>query len=134
MTAVVDVRSRTPAGFAFNQFLVDADEPLLFHCGQRQLFGAISEAAARVVAPGRLPWITFGHVEANESGSMNQWLAAAPRLQVVHGEIGCLVSLNDMADRPPALADAEVLDLGGKVVHHLDTPLVPHRWRSPSPF
>jgi hypothetical protein len=27
-----------PSGFTFNQFLVDADEPLIFHCGQRALF------------------------------------------------------------------------------------------------
>ena len=29
-----------PAGFTFNQFLIDAEEPLLFHCGQRSLFPA----------------------------------------------------------------------------------------------
>ena len=27
-----------PAGFTFNQFLVDADEPLLFHTGHREMF------------------------------------------------------------------------------------------------
>src|SRR5713101_2758045 len=27
-----------PKGLTFNQFLVDADEPLLFHCGQRALY------------------------------------------------------------------------------------------------
>ena len=27
-----------PAGFTFNQFLVLADEPLLFHCGLRAMF------------------------------------------------------------------------------------------------
>jgi len=27
-----------PAGFGFNQYLIDADEPLLFHCGGRGLF------------------------------------------------------------------------------------------------
>ena len=40
-----------------------------------------------------------------------------------------MVSLNDLADRPPRpLADGEVLDLGGKRVRHLDTPHVPHGW------
>jgi flavorubredoxin len=120
-----------PAGFTFNQFLVLGDEPLLFHCGLRSLFPSVSAAAARVVPLERLRWITFGHVEADECGSMNQWLAAAPRAQVAHGVIGCLVSLNDLADRRPrALADGEVIDLGGKRVRHLDTPHVPHAWEA----
>jgi len=120
-----------PAGFTFNQFLVDADEPLLFHTGPWAMFPLVSEAVGRVLPVERLRWITFGHVEADECGSMNQWLAAAPRAQVAHGMIGCMVSLNDLADRPPRpLADGEVLDLGGKRVRHLDTPHVPHAWEA----
>jgi len=118
-----------PAGFTFNQFLIKAEEPLLFHCGLRALFPSVSAAVATVMPPETLRWIAFGHVEADECGSMNQWLADAPRAQVAHGKIGCMVSLNDMADRPPrALAHGEVLDLGGKRVRHIDTPQVPHAW------
>ena len=32
---------------------------------------------------------------------MNQLLAAAPQAEVAHGALGCMVSLNDLADRPP---------------------------------
>ena len=32
---------------------------------------------------------------------MNQWLAAAPDAEVVFGGLGCMVSVNDLADRPP---------------------------------
>jgi flavorubredoxin len=118
-----------PAGFTFNQFLVDAEEPLLFHTGPRAMFPLVSEAVGRVVPVERVRWITFGHLEADESGSMNEWLAAAPRAEVAHGVVGCMVSLNDLCDRPPrALADGEVIDLGGKRVRHLDTPHVPHGW------
>jgi flavorubredoxin len=120
-----------PAGFTFNQFLIDADEPLLFHCGPRAMFSSVSAAVAEVLPPDRLRWIAFGHVESDECGSMNAWLAAAPRAVVAHGAIGCMVSLNDLADRPPrALADGEVIDLGGKRVRHLDTPHVPHGWEA----
>ncbi|HEX4248608.1 MAG TPA: hypothetical protein VH008_12170 [Pseudonocardia sp.] len=120
-----------PAGFTMNQFLLTGEEPLLFHLGHRELFGLVSEAVARVVPLDRLRWLTFGHIEADECGSMNQWLAAAPRAEVAHGALGCMVSLNDMADRAPrALADGEVLDLGGKRVRHLDTAHVPHNWES----
>jgi flavorubredoxin len=120
-----------PGGFTFNQFVVKADEPLLFHCGLRALFPQVSEAAAKVIPLETLRWITFGHVEADECGSMNDWLAVAPRAEVAHGAIGCLVSLNDMADRPPRqLEDGEVIDLGGKRVRHFDTPHVPHNWEA----
>lgn len=127
-TLVPDV---TPDGFTFNQFLVVADEPLLFHTGMRGLFPLVSAAVAAVLPLDRLRWIAFGHVEADECGAMNQWLAAAPRAQIAHGTVGVEVSLNDLADRPPrALADGEVLDLGGKRVRHIDTPHVPHAWEA----
>ncbi len=120
-----------PAGLTFNQFLIDADEPLLFHTGLRAMFPVVSEAISKVLPVERLRWITFGHVEADECGSMNQWLSASPSAEVAHGQVGCLVSLNDLADRPPrALADGEILDLGGKRVRHLDTPHVPHGWEA----
>ncbi|HEY2256311.1 MAG TPA: MBL fold metallo-hydrolase [Variovorax sp.] len=120
-----------PGGFTFNQFVIDADEPLLFHTGPRAMFPLVSEAITRIFPLERLRWITFGHVEADECGSMNQFLAAAPHASVAHGSVGCLVSLNDLCDRPPkALADGEIIDLGGKRVRHIDTPHVPHNWES----
>jgi flavorubredoxin len=120
-----------PAGFTFNQFLIAADEPLLFHTGPRAMFPLVSEAVGTILPIERLRWITFGHVESDECGSMNQWLAAAPRAEVAHGMTGCMVSLNDLADRPPRpLADGEILDLGDKRVRHLDTPHVPHAWEA----
>jgi flavorubredoxin len=121
----------SPEGFTFNQFLVDADEPLLFHTGMRALFPLVSEAVAKVVPVESVRWITFGHVEADECGSMNMWLAAAPGATVAHGALGCDVSLNDLCDRPPRpLAEGEVLDLGGRRVRQISTPHVPHGWEA----
>lgn len=121
----------TSDGFTFNQFLIRADEPMLFHCGSRGMFPLVSEAVRRVIDLKRLRWISFGHVESDECGSMNQWLAAAPHAEVAHGQIACDVSLNDLADRPPrVLADEEVIDLGGKRVRFLYTPHVPHGWEA----
>lgn len=118
-----------PSGFTFNQFLVDAEEPLLFHCGQRALFPAVSQAAARITELRRLRWIAFSHIEADECGALGEWLDAAPAATVTHGAIGCAIWLNDQAPRPPrVLADGEVLDLGGRRVRRLDTPHVPHCW------
>ena len=124
-----------PGGFTFNQFLVDAEEPLLYHTGMRGLFPLVSEAIEQVMPLERLRWISFAHVEADECGAVNDVLAAAPHAQVVHGALGCQVSLNDLCDRPPVgLADGEVLDLGGAGLKHrvlgIPTPHVPHNWES----
>jgi flavorubredoxin len=121
----------SPEGFTFNQFLVRGEEPLLFHTGPRMLFPLVAEAVATVVPVESLRWITFGHVEADECGSMNMWLTAAPHSQVAHGELGCDVSLNDLCDRPPrALEEGEVIDLGGRRVRQISTPHVPHGWEA----
>ena len=119
------------AGMSFNQFLVTGDEPLLFHTGMRALFPLVSEAVARVMPVDQLRWISFGHVEADECGSMNEWLAAAPAAQVAVGGLGCMVSVNDLADRAPRpLDDGDVIDLGGKRVRWIATPHVPHGWEA----
>lgn len=120
-----------PIGFTFNQYLIRADEPLLFHCGGRALFPLVSAAAESILPLKTIRWISFGHVESDECGSMNQWLAVAPHAQVMHGGIACMVSLNDLADRPPrVMAHDELLDIGGKRVRYIDTPHVPHAWES----
>ncbi|MBR0679564.1 MBL fold metallo-hydrolase [Roseomonas eburnea] len=119
-----------PAGFTFNHFLVLGDEPLLFHTGLRRMFPLLREALGRLMPVEKLRWITFGHYEADECGAMNEWLAVAPLAEVAHGQTGCMVSLNDMADRAPrVLRDGEVIDLGrGKRVRYIDTPHIPHGW------
>src|SRR5579875_1619276 len=120
-----------PGGFTFNQFLVDAEQPLLFHTGHRSQFPGVTEAIETVRPVSELRWIAFGHVESDECGAMNQFLDAAPDAQVTHGSLGCMVSLMEMADRPPrSLADGEVIDLGGKRVRDMDTPHVPHGWEA----
>jgi flavorubredoxin len=125
------VPEAAPGGFTFNQCLIDADEPMLFHTGPRRMFAGVSEALASLIPIERLRWIGFGHVESDECGAMNLLLAAAPQAQVAHGALGCMVSLDDLCDRAPrALADGAVIDLGGKRVRHIDTPHVPHNWES----
>lgn len=119
------------APVGFNQYLIAADEPLLFHTGMREMFPLVSAGVSKVLSVDTLRWVSFGHVEADECGSMNEWLAIAPHATVAQSEIGCMVSLSDLADRPPRpLADGESLDIGGHIVQWLDTPHVPHAWEA----
>ncbi len=122
---------RSPDGFSFNfnQYLIEDESPLLFHTGPRRLFPLVSEALAAVIPLERLRHVGFSHFEADECGAMNEWLAAAPRSQVVCGRIAAMVSANDVADRPArALADGEMLMLGQHQLRWFDTPHMPHGW------
>jgi flavorubredoxin len=128
-------RISTPVGqpgepaFSFNQYLLVDDAPLLFHTGLRALFPLVSEAVARVLPLERLRYIGLSHVEADECGAMNQFLAAAPQAQPLCGRIAAMVSVDDMADRPAhALADGQALPLGRHTVRWFDTPHMPHGW------
>jgi flavorubredoxin len=115
--------------FNFNQYLVVDDAPLLFHTGPRQMFPLVRDAIAAVMPIQRLRYVGFSHVEADECGSLNLLLAAAPQAEAVCSQVAALVSMNDLADRAPrALADGERLSLGRREIQWFDTPHVPHGW------
>jgi flavorubredoxin len=114
-------------GLTINRFLVLAEEPLLYHTGRRADFDEALVAVDRIVPPERLRWLSFGHVEADECGAMNELLAVAPHMEVAFGALGCALSVDDMADRPPRpLAPGEAVDLGGRRVTTIPTPHAPH--------
>ena len=116
-------------GFSFNQYLIVDEEPLIFHTGPRKLFPFVREAVASVLPIDRLRHIAFSHVEADECGSLNEWLAVAPRSAPLCGAVAAMVSIQDLADRPPrALADGETLPLGKHTIQWFDTPHLPHAW------
>jgi flavorubredoxin len=116
-------------GFSFNQYLIADDEPLLFHTGPRKLFPDVCEAVLAVMPADRLRHIAFSHVEADECGSLNEWLAIAPLALPVCGQVAAMVSIGDLADRPPrSMKDGERLALGRHTVRWLDTPHLPHAW------
>jgi len=113
----------------FNQFLVIDDEVLLYHTGMRKMFPLVREAVAKVVQPSRIRWIGFSHFEADECGSLNEWLSLAPQAEFISGTIAATVNLNDFAlRRGRVLADGEILTTGRYRFRLLETPQVPHAW------
>jgi len=117
--------------FSFNQYLIDDDEPLLFHTGPRKMFPLVQEAVASILPAESLRYIGFCHVESDECGSLNDWLAIAPQAAPLCSQVAGLVSVNDIADRAPrTLADGEVLSLGRHRVRWIDTPHLPHGWEA----
>src|SRR5688572_16365644 len=110
--------SEIPGGFTFNQILIDDDGPLLFHTGLRKMLPLVKDAVARVLGDVKpLRWVSLSHVEADECGALNEWLAVAPRAEPLCGALAAMVSIQDLADRPPkGLADGEEVVLGEKRV------------------
>lgn len=118
-----------PSGFTFNQFLIVDDEPLLFHTGMRRIFPLVRQAVAAVIPVEQLRWISFSHLEADESGSLVEWLAAAPQAIPLCGQLGAMLSVEDAGGRAPrVLTDGETIEIGKKRVRWHDTPHLPHGW------
>jgi flavorubredoxin len=118
-----------PGQFNFNQYLIKDEASLLFHAGPRRLFPFVREAVGRIIPVEQLRYIGVSHFEADECGSLNEWLALAPAAEALCSRIAAMVSLSDVADRAPrAMADGEVLNLGKHTIRWLDTPHMPHGW------
>ncbi len=118
-----------PGGFTFNQFLIDDEEPLLFHTGLRRMFPLVREAIETVRPVTRWRHISFSHFEADECGALTEFLAAAPKAVPLCGALAADVSVRDVADRAPRpLAEGEEVRLGRHTVRWLYTPHVPHAW------
>ena len=123
------VRELIPGGFGFSQYLILDDEPLLFHTGLRRMFPLVREAISKVMPVDRLRHVGYSHFEADECGAMNEFLAVSPLAVPFASQIGAMVSLNDVADRPArGLADGEEFSTGQHRLRWMYTPHVPHGW------
>jgi flavorubredoxin len=129
----VNTPIQIPGGpdFNFNQYLVADDEPLIFHTGPKRMFPLVAEAIAKVLPVESLRYVAFSHFEADECGSLNDFLALAPAAVPVASQLAAMVSVNDIAIRPArAMADGEVLRTGRHAFKWLDAPHVPHAWEN----
>jgi flavorubredoxin len=117
------------ANLQFNHFLILDDEPLLFHTGLRRMHAEIREAVSRLLPVSELRHISFSHFESDECGSLNEWLAAAPKADVICSQVGGLVCVNDFIGREArTLADGETFATGKFKFRYCRTPHLPHGW------
>ena len=113
----------------FNQFLVRDDEPLLFETGMKQMFPLVREAVSRVIDPASIRYVSFSHFEPDECGSLNDWLAFAPRAEAICSVVGAMVFVNDAAVRPArGLNHDETVQTGKYRFRFKSTPHLPHGW------
>lgn len=122
--------SAMPGGFTFNQFLLADDEPFLFHTGPRKMFPLVRRAVEHVLGDvKKLRYVGFSHVEADECGSLNDWLEIAPHAEPVCSDVAVMLEFEDFSSRPPrGMADGAELSLGKKRLRFLHTPNLPHNW------
>ena len=118
-----------PGGFSFNQYLVVDEKPLLFHTGPKKLFPLVRAQIETVIPVSKLRYIAFSHVEADECGSLAEFLAAAPQARPVCSQVAAMVSVGDMVDvEPLGMADGQQLSLGRHQLSWQSTPHLPHGW------
>jgi flavorubredoxin len=65
---------------------------LLYHTAPRRLFRFVRKAVAAVLPVDRLRFIALSHVEADECGSLNEWLASTPHASPLCGSVAATVS------------------------------------------
>ena len=115
----------------FNHFLVKDEEPLLFHTGLRGMHAEIREAVSRLIKVSDLRHISFSHFESDECGALNEWLIAAPKADVICGQVSAMVCVNDFIGRETRpVADGESFSTGMLHFRHCRTPHLPHGWDS----
>jgi flavorubredoxin len=114
-------------GVTFVQFLIRDDEPLLYHTGGRAIFDETREAVSSLIDLAGLRHVSWSHLESDECGALNDFLAVAPNAEPVQGPLGSRAG--DFFTKPiRAIADGETLTLGEKKLRFITTPHVPHSW------
>jgi flavorubredoxin len=115
-------------GPLFAQFLIRDDQPLLFHTGAKRLYDDTLAAVSRLIDPADLRYVSWSHLEGDECGALNNFLAEVPNLEPLQCPIGARYGA-DFFDRPVTpVPDGEVVPLGSKRLRFLATPQVPHSW------
>jgi flavorubredoxin len=113
----------------FNHFLIRDEEPLLFHTGLRGMFPAVREAVSKLIRVEDLRHISFSHFESDECGALNEWLAVAPKADVICSQVGAIVTVNDFIGREArALTTGDVFSTGKYRFRYVPTPHLPHGW------
>ncbi|MBI2372114.1 MAG: MBL fold metallo-hydrolase [Deltaproteobacteria bacterium] len=121
-----------PPGYPvnFGCFLIRDENPTMVETGFRGMFDLVYGAVRRLIEPARLRYLVIPHFEMDECGSLNQFLAIAPRAEPVCSPLGGIVTVRDFSERPPrVVGNGEKLPLGRKELRFVLTPWV-HFWDS----
>lgn len=114
--------------FEFSQFLLTDEKTCLVHSGKEKLFAPLLQMVKTKLNGRDIDYIVFSHVEADETGAINNWLAEYPNAQVVCNKVAN-INLEDFLLKPAKiLKDGETFSLGSKTMQLIETPHFPHNW------
>ena len=113
----------------FNHFLINDDEPVLYHTGSKPMFAGLFDAVRQIIPPEKIRWIGFSHFEADECGAIDEWLASAPSAQVVATVTAIMVNNSSIAPgKSHPLGKSDLLQTGNYCFRMIPTPHLPHGW------
>lgn len=116
-------------GLAFNQYVVDAEEPLLIHTGGADMVEDVVDGIERILPIEELSYALATHFEADECGALSALLARTPDLRPVGSETTARQLAGfDIHDDTLVRSGGDDLDLGDRTLRLLDYPAEMHLW------
>ncbi|MGH8210162.1 MAG: hypothetical protein ACREU6_11340 [Steroidobacteraceae bacterium] len=109
-----------------SQYLIRDEYPTMVGTGLNCSFEEVQQAVRKLVDPSTLRYLCIPWMAMDQCGSLNRFLALAPKAEPVTSFIGANVVIGDFSDRPArTLGDGERLELGAKTLVGVLTPWVP---------
>lgn len=105
-----------PHGVSYNAYLVVGKKIALIDSVKVPFGEGLLANIARIMDPARLDYLIVNHVEPDHSGALPLLRRVAPRAEILATGVALplLAGFHGIKDRARAVADGEVLDLGGK--------------------
>lgn len=116
--------------FEYNHFLIVDEKCMLIHTGGKSLFATLHQLINELIDLDRLSYLGFSHIESDECGSLNEWLAVARNAVPLITAIGKATLCDFSVREPETVDDGQVIDLGKNKIMVLATPHIPHGWES----
>lgn len=116
-------------GLAFNQYLIDAEEPVLVHTGGADMLDDVVAGVEQVLPVEDLAYALATHFEADECGALAALRERNPGLRAVGSPTTARqLSGFAIADDTLEVAGGDTLDLGDRELEIVDYPAEMHLW------
>jgi flavorubredoxin len=116
--------------FEYNHFLIVDEKCMLIHTGGKKVFPTLHKLIGELIDLEKLRYLAFSHIESDECGSLNEWLAVARNAVPLISPVGKATLCDFSIVEPEVVQDGQVINLGKNKIMVLATPHIPHGWES----
>lgn len=116
-----------PSGISYNAAVVIGERIALIDAVQTAFLPELLGKLRAALPPGRAPdYLVINHIEPDHAGAVGVLMSLFPSLQVVGNAktLELLAAFHGVTERTVSLADNDVLDLGGRRLRVMLTPMV----------